>query len=177
MKTAEDVVGDYYIADFNSEGERIFYGFTENDVPVETRRIEPGYIPRPTDQRFKFSMYFQDYLPGLPAYQMHLTGHFITGAPFGMPRSPRYTQTARIESYKRVDIGFMRSLVSNGKNLTKWSFLNQLQDCNVSLEIFNVMDIDNVSSYFFVGDVYNNYHAIPNRLTGITFNLKLSATF
>lgn len=177
MKTAEDIEGDYYFARYNSDGERIFPGITENDIAVESRKIFPGYIPRPTDQRFKFSMYFQDYLPGLPHYQMHLTGHFITGAPFGMPRSPRYTQTARIESYKRVDIGFLRSLVSNGKNLTKMAFLDKMEDCNVSLEIFNIMDIANVASYFFVADIYNNYHAIPNRLTGITFNLKVSATF
>ena len=26
-----------------------------------------GYIPRPNDQRFKFSLYFQDYLPGNPS--------------------------------------------------------------------------------------------------------------
>ena len=43
MKTAEDIVGD-----------RNPYG-----LPI-------GYIPRPNDQRFKFSAYFQDYLPGLP---------------------------------------------------------------------------------------------------------------
>ncbi|MDA3929163.1 MAG: carboxypeptidase-like regulatory domain-containing protein [Prolixibacteraceae bacterium] len=154
MKTAEDIVGDK-----DSDG---------NEV---------GYIPRPTDQRFKFSMYFQDYLPGLPQYQMHLTGHFITGAPYGMPRSERYQQTGRIEAYRRVDIGFMRSLVSNNKNLTNWEFFDRFKEANVSLEVFNVMDIENISSYFFVADIYNNYHAIPNRLTGLTFNLKLSATF
>jgi hypothetical protein len=136
-----------------------------------------GYIPRPTDQRFKFSMYFQDYLPGLPAYQMHLTGHFITGAPFGMPKSERYTQTSRIESYRRVDIGFVRSFVSNGKNLTKIDFFDKFKECDLSLEVFNMMDLDNISSYFFVADYDNNYYAIPNYLTGITFNLKLSATF
>jgi hypothetical protein len=177
MKTEEDIVGDFYYADFNSKGERIFYGFTEDDVSVETRRIEPGYIPRPADQRFKFSMYFQDYLPGLPQYQMHLTGHLITGAPFGKPRSERHTQTARIDSYKRVDIGFKRLLVSNGKNMTKREFFDRFQDFDVSLEVFNLMDIENVSSYFFIPDFNNVYHAIPNRLTGLTINLKVSAAF
>ncbi|MGF7139781.1 TonB-dependent receptor [Roseimarinus sediminis] len=177
MKTEEDIEGDFYFADFNSEGERIFHGITENDEVVVTRKIEPGYIPRPTDQRFKFSMYFQDYLPGLPAYQLHLIGHFITGAPYGMPRSERHTQIARIESYKRVDIGLTRSLVSKGKNLTAWTFLNQFRELDLSFEIFNLMDLDNVSSYFFVSDIYGNNHSIPNRLTGITFNLKLAAEF
>ena len=154
MKTAEDIVGDV-----DRDGNAI------------------GYIPRPSDQRFKFSMFFQDYLPGLPQYQMHLTGHFITGAPFGLPRSQRFTQTARIESYKRVDIGFMRSIVSRGKNLTKQDFFNRFEDFDISLEIFNVMDIKNVSSYLFVADIHNNYYPMPNYLTGITFNLKVSAAF
>ncbi|HPR31721.1 MAG TPA: TonB-dependent receptor [Prolixibacteraceae bacterium] len=136
-----------------------------------------GFIPRPSDQRFKFSMFFQDYLPGLPAYQMHLTGHFITGMPFGMPRSPRFTQTARIESYKRVDIGFMRSLVSNGKNLTNWAFLDKFRECSITIEVFNILDTKNVSSYTFIADYDKNYHAIPNRLTGRLFNLKISAGF
>jgi hypothetical protein len=154
MKTEEDLVGDIGLDGYSAK-----------------------YIPRPTDQRFKFSMYFQDYLPGLPAYQMHLTGHLITGAPFGMPRSPRFAQTARIEAYRRVDIGFTRSLVSNGKNLTNSDFFDRFKSADISLEIFNLMDIQNVSSYFFVADIYNRYHAIPNYLTGITFNLKLSASF
>jgi hypothetical protein len=177
MKTAEDIVGDFYYADFNSDGQRIHYGITKNDTPVETKRFEPGYIPRPTDQRFKFSMYFQDYLPGLPAYQMHLTGHLITGAPFGMPRSQRHTQTSRIDAYKRVDIGFTRSLASNSKNLTNNAFFDRFKSADICFEIFNIIDIDNISSYFFVADIYNRYHAIPNKLTGITFNLKLSASF
>lgn len=155
MKTAEDIEGDI------------------NQVTG----YPAHYIPRPTDQRFKFSMYFQDYLPGLPAYQMHLTGHFITGAPFGMPRSERYTQTARMPAYKRVDIGFMRAMVSNGKNLTKYKFFDRFSDFSVSLEAFNIIDIQNVASYFFIGDIYNVYHPIPNRLTGRTFNLKVSASF
>ncbi|MDA3816482.1 MAG: carboxypeptidase-like regulatory domain-containing protein [Prolixibacteraceae bacterium] len=136
-----------------------------------------GYIPRPTDQRFKFSMFFQDYLPGMPEYQMHMTGHIITGAPFGMPRTERYKQTHRMPGYKRVDIGFMRSFVTNGNNLTREAFFDRFESFNVSLDIFNLMNIRNVSSYFFAADYENKYYAIPNYLTGITFNLKVSAEF
>jgi len=136
-----------------------------------------GYIPRPSDQRFKFSMFFQDYLPGLPAYQMHLTGHFITGVPFGLPRSERWTQTARIPPYRRIDIGFIRLLVSDGKNLTGWHSLDKFKDCSVSVELLNLIDIDNVSSYTFIADYEGIYHGIPDRLTGMMLNLKLSASF
>ncbi len=174
--------GYAYGADFKINGE--FVSGTQSWISMSLMKTEENivgdghaYIPRPADQRFKFSMYFQDYLPGLPQYQMHLTGHYITGAPYGMPRSPRHTQTARIDSYRRVDIGFTRLLVSNGQNLTQANFFERFSDFDVSLEVFNLMDIQNVASYNFISDFENNYHAIPNRLTGITFNLKVSATF
>jgi hypothetical protein len=148
MKTMEDIVGDGH-----------------------------GYIPRPNDQRFKFSMFFQDYMPGLPAYQMHLTGHFITGIPYGMPRSPRWTQEARIKAYKRVDIGFLRLLVSNGKNLTGWKYLDKFKECSVGIEIYNILGFQNISSYTFIADYENIYHSVEDRLTGRMLNLKISAGF
>lgn len=148
MKTMEDVVGDGY-----------------------------GYIRRPNDQRFKFSMFFQDYLPGLPAYQMHLTGHFITGVPYGMPRSPRYTQDRKMKSYKRIDIGFLRLLVSDGKNLTGLKFFDHFQDCSVGIEVFNILGFENISSYTFIADYDNIYYPVPDRLTGRMLNLKISAGF
>ncbi len=174
--------GYAYGVDFKVNGE--FVSGTQSWVSVSLMNTKEdiagdtiGYIPRPTDQRFKFSMYFQDYLPGLPAYQMHLTGHFITGAPFGLPKSENLSQLARIEPYKRIDIGFTRSIVSNGKNLSNMPFFDKFREASISLEIFNVIDIENVSSYTFISDYSGKYYAIPNRLTGQTFNLKLTAGF
>ena len=162
MSTQEDIYGDVY---YDREGN------------IDESRGEPGFIPRPTDQRVNVSIFFQDYLPMNPTYKMSLTFLYGSSLPFGPPNSPKYQHTLRMPPYRRVDIGFMRSLVSNGKNLTEWEFFDRFKEANVSLEIFNVMDIDNISSYFFVADIYNNYHAVPNRLTGITFNLKLAAKF
>jgi len=136
-----------------------------------------GYIPRPTDQRFKFSMYFQDYLPGLPAYQMHLAGHFITGTPYGRPTTDGYQQLSRMRPYRRIDIGFTRSLVSNGENFTKSKFFDKFKEASITLEVFNVIDIENESSYSFITDYKGTTYSIPNHLTGQTFNLKLSCGF
>jgi len=154
MKTMEDIDGDV-----DSEGNQV------------------GYIRRPNDQRFKFSMFFQDYLPGLPYYQMNLTGHFITGVPFGMPRSPRYLQKNQVPAYRRVDIGFLRLLVSNGDNLTSWRFLDRFKECSVGIEVYNLLDIRNVSSYSFIADFQNIYYAVENRLTGRMLNFTVSASF
>ena len=154
MKTMENLVGDL--------------DFEGNSV---------GYIPRPNDQRFKFSIYFEDYLPGNPAYQMHMTGHIITGMPFGPPNSERWAQTGRIKSYRRFDIGLSRAIVSNGKNMTDAKFFNNFNNFKVSLEVFNMIDIKNTATYFWVSTYENRSYPVPNYLTGRLFNLKVSAGF
>ncbi|MBI2966517.1 MAG: TonB-dependent receptor [Bacteroidetes bacterium] len=106
MQTQEDIIGDYYYEYYNSDGEKIIPGYTWNDITVDSIRYEPGFIPRPTDQRVTFGLFFQDYLPKLPDFKMHLSLLFGTGLPFGPPGSAQYEDTLRIPPYKRVDIGF-----------------------------------------------------------------------
>ena len=93
MKTAEDIVGD-----------------TKIDANGNT--VEAGFIPRPTDQRVNFSMFFQDYIPGKPKYKMHLNLIYGTGLPFGPPNGEKYQDVLRIPNYRRVDIGFSAVLKS-----------------------------------------------------------------
>ncbi|MFM8433225.1 MAG: TonB-dependent receptor plug domain-containing protein, partial [Bacteroidota bacterium] len=57
MKTQEDLQGDYYIENFNSDGEKIIPGYTFNDSVAYSVRVEPGFIPRPADQRVSFSLF------------------------------------------------------------------------------------------------------------------------
>ncbi|MEZ7888831.1 MAG: TonB-dependent receptor plug domain-containing protein, partial [Cloacibacterium sp.] len=42
-----------------------------------------GYIARPTDQRFRFSMFYQDYMPKFPSMKVNLTLLFASGLPNG----------------------------------------------------------------------------------------------
>ena len=35
-------------------------------MSIKENRDNRGYIPRPNDQRFKFAMLFQDYVPSMP---------------------------------------------------------------------------------------------------------------
>jgi hypothetical protein len=61
MQTQEDIKNDFYYVRYNSDGDKIIPGYTNNNVAVDSSRVEPGYIPRPTDQRFNFAVFF----PGL----------------------------------------------------------------------------------------------------------------
>ena len=60
MKTAEDIKDDFYWNYLNKNGILITPS-VENQTATDSLLIEPGYIPRPTDQRFSFSLFFQDY--------------------------------------------------------------------------------------------------------------------
>ncbi|MEE2930992.1 MAG: carboxypeptidase-like regulatory domain-containing protein [Bacteroidota bacterium] len=158
MRTEEDIVGDSYI--------------NKNTGEI----VEPGYIPRPTDQRINFSMFFQDYIPGYPDYKMHLNLLYGTGLPFGPPKSEKYEDILRFPSYKRVDIGFSAILKDEqDEGNIKW--LNSFKSIWASIEVFNLLNIDNTISYLWVADVSGREYAVPNYLTSRQLNFKLNLAF
>ena len=135
-----------------------------------------GYIPRPTDQRFGFSMFFQDYLPNRPSYKMNLKLHYSSGLPTGALNSERHEQLFRIPSYKRVDIGFSKIVKQGGIGSTS-KYLKHFDSLVLSLEIFNLLGIRNTISYLWVTDVVQNQYAVPNYLTSRLLNIKIQAKF
>ena len=130
-------------------------------------------IPRPSDQRINFSLFFQDYIPFIPSFKVNLKLVFGTGMPFGAPYSERYKQTLRMSPYRRVDIGFSKQLISEKTSFKKKNPLSYIRNCWLSLEVFNLLGINNVSSYMWVTDIYNIQYAVPNYLTPRQINLKL----
>ena len=118
MKTEEDIVGDFIT---NTDGST----------------TEAGFIPRPTDQRVNFSMFFQDYIPGNPNYKMHLNLVYGTGLSFGPPKAEKYQDILRIPDYRRVDIGFSAVLKSEDKK-SRLKWLNAFKSIWLSAEVFNL---------------------------------------
>ena len=130
------------------------------------------WIPSPTEQRWNFSMLFQDYVPQLPQLKFHLKMQFSEGQPFYAPRNSQVW--GRMPMYKRIDIGatyvfnaqtakFMRA--ESAKHVKQWS---------IQFEVFNLVGWNNVNSYFWVSDAYGNEWASPNYLTGRRYNLKIT---
>ena len=177
MQTKEDILNDYYYEYYNQGGEKIIFGYTNDQVAVDSARLEPGYIPRPTDQRVNFSLFFQDYLPRFPNYKMHLNLVFGSGLPFGPPSYERYKDTLHTPPYRRVDIGFSAKLLSEDAELKSKNPLKHLKSMWLSFEIFNLLGINNTISYIWVKDVTNRQYAVPNYLTYRLFNLKLITKF
>ncbi len=135
------------------------------------------YIPRPTDQRLNFSMFFQDFLPRNPTYQVQLGFIYGSGLPFGPPGWDRQGDTLRMPSYKRVDIGFSKQLIGEQTSLSSDHPLRHLQSLWLTAEVFNLLEINNTISYMWIRDVENRQFAVPNHLTSRLINVKLIARF
>nr|WP_321409853.1 TonB-dependent receptor [uncultured Carboxylicivirga sp.] len=159
MKTEEDILDDSYTVTDENGLEQVVY---------------PGYIPRPSDQRVNFSLFFQDYLPNNPTFTVQLSVLYGTGLPFGPPQSERYKATQRMPSYRRVDIGFSKDLMNIYHNMTR---SKTIKNAWLSVEIFNLFNINNTISYTWVNDVFNRQYAVPNYLTSRRINLKLAVEF
>ena len=130
------------------------------------------WIPSPTEQRWNFSMLFQDYIPQLPQLKFHLRMQFAEGQPYYAPRNNQ--AWGRMPVYKRIDLGatylfnaqtakFMRK--PSAKHVKQWA---------IQFEVFNLVGWRNVNSYFWVADAYGNQWASPNYLTGRRYNLKIT---
>jgi CarboxypepD_reg-like domain/TonB-dependent Receptor Plug Domain len=173
MRIHENLVDDSYWKYYNSDGDIIIPGYSYNNVAVDSLEVEPGNIARPTDQRVSFSLFFQDYLPQNPTFKMHLNMVFGTGLPFGPKGSERYQQTSRMPAYKRVDIGFSKQFVGDFTTFKKDSPWRHIKNLWLSVEVFNLLNINNVVSYLWVTDVTNRQHAVPNYLTPRQLNIKI----
>jgi len=133
-----------------------------------------GFIPRPTDTRFSFAIFFQDYLPSNPSFRVSLNFFLTGGFPFGAPQAPRAEQIYRAPPYRRVDIGFIKVFKEEGKE-AKWKFLNEFRSVWVGVEVFNLLQSRNTVSYIWVRDVSTaGQYAVPSYLTARLLNVKLT---
>ena len=173
MRTREDILNDHYTEYFNAAGERIIFGYSEDQDVVDSNVVFPGYIPRPTDQLLTIGALVQDQMPGFEQFSVQMGLQFGSRLPYGPPDFTRYKDTLRIKSYFRVDLGLSYDLLKGGK-MAKKSFLRKCEAASISLEIFNLLGINNVLSKQWIQDVEGKYYAIPNYLTSRRFNLKLS---
>lgn len=139
-----------------------------------------GYVSRPNEQRYNFSMFFQDYFPGYPKYKVNLRFIWSDGLPFWAPNVTTHTNsnTNRSKSYRRVDIGLSRSITKGDfKLIDATQAFKVIKSINLALEVFNLLDISNVASYYWVSDVDNYQHAVPNNLTRRQLNARMSIDF
>ena len=130
-------------------------------------------IPRPTNQKFNASLHFTDYFPGTDKWKMTLRGVYADGLPFGPPHTGRESQVFTAPAYKRVDIGMSYRLLNNEEHIYRTGIRRYLKNVWLGVDAFNLLDINNVNSYYWISDVGNNMYAVPNYLTGRQINAKI----
>ncbi len=133
-------------------------------------------VPRPTDRRYSFALYFTDYFPKFPRLKFSLRGIFSDGLPTTAPRRGRDEGYFRAPAYKRVDLGLSYGIVTPSDNRTS-GFLSKFKSIWLGLDVFNLLDISNVSGYYWVTDVNDIQYAVPNYLTRRQLNVRLSVDF
>lgn len=137
-------------------------------------RPDLGWIPSPQEQRYSFSMLFQDYIPQFPQLKFHLKFIWSDGMPFSAPRNIATQKNFRTPPYRRIDIGATYSFNRKTAKFMRTESARHVDNWAIQFEVFNLVGWQNVNSYFWVSDAYGYQWASPNYLTGRRYNLKIT---
>ena len=150
--------------------------FTFGYLKTEENQDGKGFIARPTDQRLKFGVLFQDYMPNIPNLRLYLNLVYNTGLPGGSPAyADPYAYQLRLKDYRRADVGFSY-VFKDEKIKSSKTWLKPFNEFSLGLEIFNLFNNQNAITNTWVRDVYTkSQYGIPNYMTTRVFNIKLVA--
>jgi hypothetical protein len=150
----------------------ISFGYLKTEENIDNK----GYIARPTDQRLKFGLLFQDYMPKIPSLKLYLNMVYNTGLPGGSPAyADPYLYQNRLNDYRRVDVGFSKVFIDQKVGMSNKKFFKHFKELTLGFEIFNLFNNQNAITNTWVRDVYTKTeYAIPNYMTTRVFNLKLN---
>jgi len=177
MRTRENLDNDHYYNYYNASGELI-NSKTDDQVAVDSARVDVGWLRRPTDRLITFGMFFQDYLSTNKNFKVHFNFIYGSNMPYNVPNSVKYRNALIIEPYIRADIGFSALLLDSEKmRRGSHSPFRSFDNIWASFEVFNLFDRANTISYFFVKDFSNTVFAIPQRLTPRLVNFKIVFRF
>lgn len=176
MKTAEDLLDDYFFEYLNASGSVIQPNTPDQQVKDSVRR-NIGTLRRPTDRRLSIGLFLQDYLVSNHNIKVHILALYGSNMPYNLPENPRFRNALQIDPYLRVDLGFSALLMAEKSKRRSHHPLRGIDNIWLSLEVFNVLDKANVISFQLIKDFANSTYAIPNRLTPRLLNLKMIARF
>lgn len=147
-------------------------------VMKTSEKLDGVNVPLPTDRRYSLGLFFTDYFPKFPRLKFSLKGILMGGLPCTAPHTSRADGYFRMPPYKRVDMGLSYALVLPPEVGEYRSGLGKVfKSVWIGADVFNLLDIANVASYYWVTDVNNIRYAVPNYLTRRQFNLRLIVDF
>lgn len=144
--------------------------------------VTSSWLRRPTDRRVNFAALFQDQLPRNQSIRVNLSLLIGTGMPYYLNGKARYsTSPATTPPYRRLDIGFSKVFVGAKAVKSKHPIVKHppawIREAWLSLDVFNLLAINNVIAYSWVKDINNNTYGVPEYLTGRRLNLRMHVEF
>ena len=148
-------------------------------LKTEENQNNRGYISRPTDQRIKAALLFQDYIPNLPNLRMYLNLVYSTGLPGGSPSyADPYNFQNRLRDYRRADLGISHIFVEEKNTYPEGHWLRGMEEFSVGFEIYNLFNNQNSITNTWVRDVESKQQfAVPNFMTSRILNVILRMRF
>lgn len=143
-------------------------------------QVTSDWLRRPTDKRVNFAIVFQDRLAKNPSIRVNLRMVVGTGMPYFLDGKYRYSTNPNvIPPYRRLDIGLSKTLFKAVKSKDKKESKSRfgINESWISLDVFNLLDINNVISYTWVKDLSNNKYGVPEYLTGRRINARFFVVF
>ena len=108
---------------------------------------------------------------------MHLTAFYGSRLPTGPPNSQPYMRVFRIPPYRRIDLGISKTLINADHREFRVKAFNAIKDMSLSMEVFNLLGINNTISYLWVANNDGDLFGVPNYLTKRKLNFKLTIKF
>lgn len=142
--------------------------FLKNDVS----------LPLMNAPSYNVSLFFSDYFPLYKPIKLNLKGVLVGGVISLLPDTDSYRYSFYTPSYKRVDMGLSYDISKDSfMNKRNWVKAMNLEAVEIGFDIYNVFDMSNVGSYYWVKDSNVNTWAVPNYLTRRLWNVSIKATF
>ncbi len=133
-------------------------------------------LPLMNAPTFSTSLFFQDYFLNYKPIRLSLRAVYSTGLPV-MQNGNEYQKLAFTSSaYKRVDVGLVYRLSQKGNGESR-SWAKNRYKLDIIFDVFNLFDMLNTSSYYWIRDAYNVNYAVPNYLTRRSWNVSLKFSF
>ncbi len=173
-----NAIAHAYGLDFRINGEFVSgteswfnFGFLKTEESINGQK----FIPRPSDQRLKFALLFQDYVPSMPNLKMYMNLVYNTGVPGGSPTyaDPYDYADFRLNDYKRVDLG-ISYILKDAQNKSNSKWLHPFNEVSIGAELFNLFDMQNAITNTWVRDIYSKQmYSVKNYMTGRILNVKM----
>lgn len=134
-------------------------------------------LPLPNNPGYNVSLFFQDYFPGFERVKLNLRGVLSGKLPVTPPRTGYEEFYRETTPYRRVDIGLSYQLAGGTDAIMDRGFFRHLKNIWLGVDVFNLFDIKNVNSYYWITNAYDQKYAVPNYLTGRQLNVRLIVDF